>query len=231
MRRWWTSPTTFPPHDRPRGGASSWPPRIATFPRPRCFSSSSIRAWAPSRRGDRRRGRRLPLRRARQRRALGWCSHSARRRGWSSCSEPKYARSTISRTFEGRDRFAPAAGWIARGTALGAFGRDGHRLSDVAPAARFSGKRRASSGEVVRVDRFGNLISNIDQPHFEDLPAARGSSSVDRPESSHYAVVATYAEAPAGRARARCSGSSDHLEIAVNGGSAAARSALVVEQP
>ena len=33
-------------------------------------------------------------------------------------TERKYARPTVSRTFEGRDRFAPAAGWLAKGITL-----------------------------------------------------------------------------------------------------------------
>ena len=38
-------------------------------------------------------------------------------------TERRYARPTVSRTFEGRDRFAPAAAWLAKGTQLPAFGR------------------------------------------------------------------------------------------------------------
>src|ERR687889_2216544 len=38
-------------------------------------------------------------------------------------TERRYARPTVSRTFEGRDRFAPAAAWIAKGIQLGALGR------------------------------------------------------------------------------------------------------------
>src|SRR6266536_2355193 len=38
-------------------------------------------------------------------------------------TERRYARPTVSRTFEGRDRFAPAAGWLARGTEPTAMGR------------------------------------------------------------------------------------------------------------
>src|SRR5579863_5449296 len=38
-------------------------------------------------------------------------------------TERKYARPTVSRTFEGRDRFAPAAAWLAKGIDLGALGR------------------------------------------------------------------------------------------------------------
>src|SRR3954466_8885512 len=38
-------------------------------------------------------------------------------------TERRYARPTVSRTFEGRDRFAPAAAWLAKGTQLAALGR------------------------------------------------------------------------------------------------------------
>src|SRR5947208_4245769 len=38
-------------------------------------------------------------------------------------TERKYARPSVSRTFEGRDRFAPAAAWLAKGIELSALGR------------------------------------------------------------------------------------------------------------
>jgi S-adenosylmethionine hydrolase len=38
-------------------------------------------------------------------------------------TERRYARPTVSKTFEGRDRFAPAAGWLAKGVDLTALGR------------------------------------------------------------------------------------------------------------
>ena len=38
-------------------------------------------------------------------------------------TERKYARPTVSRTFEGRDRFAPAAGFLAKGIALVSLGK------------------------------------------------------------------------------------------------------------
>ena len=42
----------------------------------------------------------------------------ARPRRVVELTERRYARPTVSRTFEGRDRFAPAAGWLARGIEL-----------------------------------------------------------------------------------------------------------------
>src|SRR5438132_6817351 len=54
-------------------------------------------------------------------------------------TERKYARPTVSRTFEGRDRFAPAAAWLAKGIEVSALGRPAgsvHRLEIPQPHAR-----------------------------------------------------------------------------------------------
>ncbi len=59
-------------------------------------------------------------------------------------TERRYARPTVSRTFEGRDRFAPAAAWLAKGTQLTALGRpvtDYQRL-DI-PSPEVTEERRA----------------------------------------------------------------------------------------
>src|SRR5205823_13592543 len=67
-------------------------------------------------------------------------------------SERRYARPTVSRTFEGRDRFAPAAAWLAKGIELGALGRPAggiHRLQIPEP----QGSHDAIAGEVSRIDR------------------------------------------------------------------------------
>lgn len=138
-------------------------------------------------------------------------------------SERRFARPTVTRTFEGRDRFAPAAAWLAKGTQLSALGRvvsDYHRL-DV-PAATAGDD--ALTGAVVHVDRFGNLVTNIDRRTFETfvrqapiriLVAGR---AIDR-------LVSTYAEIGAGEVCALF-GSSDHLELAANAASAAAQLGL-----
>jgi S-adenosylmethionine hydrolase len=134
-------------------------------------------------------------------------------------TERKYARPTVSHTFEGRDRFAPAAAFLAKGIGLVSLGRSikDYQLIEL-PQPVVSG--RELSGEVVRVDRFGNLITNIDRRAFEQF-AGGGSISVVVGGREIPRIVATYAEAPAG---ALCAlfGSTDHLEVAVNAGDAAA---------
>src|SRR3954462_12114917 len=87
-------------------------------------------------------------------------------------TERKYARPTVSRTFEGRDRFAPAAAWLAKGIQLSALGRavtTYHQLEIPQPEV---GTQLA--GVVLLIDRFGNLVTNIDRKTFEAF--ARGQA-------------------------------------------------------
>ena len=134
-------------------------------------------------------------------------------------TERRYARPTVSRTFEGRDRFAPAAAWLAKGIQLSALGRpvtNYHQLE--IPEADVNETRLA--GVVMLVDRFGNLVTNIDRRTFETFTHGQ---PVALQVAGHAVagVVATYADIRAGEVCALF-GSTEHLEFAVNGGSAAA---------
>ncbi|CAN5860664.1 SAM-dependent chlorinase/fluorinase [soil metagenome] len=133
-------------------------------------------------------------------------------------TERRYARPTVSRTFEGRDRFAPAAAWLAKGIQLAAMGRnvaDYTRLDIPLPVIGDDG----IAGTVLRLDRFGNLVTNIDRKTFEKfgkeggVQIAAGIRTVGR-------LVATYADIQPGEVCALF-GSTDHLELAANAGSAA----------
>ena len=89
-------------------------------------------------------------------------------------------------------------------------------------------RSRARAGKFILFDfslwgyrgfRFGNLVTNVDRRSFERFAEGRplqvtaGSHPVGK-------VVATYADAEAGSVCALF-GSTDHLEVAVSGGSAA----------
>jgi S-adenosyl-L-methionine hydrolase (adenosine-forming) len=144
-------------------------------------------------------------------------------------TERRYARPTVSRTFEGRDRFAPAAAWLAKGIQLSALGRavtSFHQLD--LPEPTTDATRLA--GVVVHVDRFGNLVTNIDRRTFESFGGSRRLTLTVNGRAAA-GMVATYADIRPGEV---CGlfGSTDHLEFAANGGSAAtalaaARGALV----
>ena len=133
-------------------------------------------------------------------------------------TERRYARPTISRTFEGRDRFAPAAAWLARGIRLSALGRPlRDRVTLALPAIET--RDGSIAGSVVRVDRFGNLVTNVDRRSFERLAAGAG---IDIAVGGHGVgrLVETYADVGPGEVCALF-GSTDHLELAANAASAA----------
>jgi len=143
-------------------------------------------------------------------------------------SERKYFRPTVSRTFEGRDRFAPAAGWLARGVDLGALGRpvdDPIRIAIPVAEATDDGIR----GAVLRIDRFGNAVTNIDRRRFERLADGRrvhiqaGGVEIGR-------LVATYGDIDGDEVCALF-GSADRVELAAQSASAAERLGLKVGDP
>ena len=132
-------------------------------------------------------------------------------------TERRYARPTVSRTFEGRDRFAPAAAWMAKGIQLTALGRnlpDYQRLDIPTPVV----ENGRVSGAVLRVDRFGNLITNIDRKTFEKFGQG-GGLQIEAGTATVGRLVATYADMQPGEVCALF-GSTDHLELAANSGSA-----------
>jgi S-adenosyl-L-methionine hydrolase (adenosine-forming) len=138
-------------------------------------------------------------------------------------TERRYARPTVSRTFEGRDRFAPAAAWLAKGTLLPALGRPVSEIQKIDIPLPDVGAD-AVTGVVVRVDRFGNLVTNIDRKAVERL-GQPGAITIDAGGHRVDRLVATYAELPPDGVGALF-GSTDHLELAAPSASAAGRLGL-----
>lgn len=138
-------------------------------------------------------------------------------------TERRYARPTVSRTFEGRDRFAPAAAWLAKGVQLAALGRaltDYQRLEVPTPHVESD----ALAGTVLRIDQFGNAVTNIDRRTFEKFIGGR-QVQIEAGPHRIGRLVATYADIAADEVCALF-GSTDHLELAANSASAAERLSL-----
>ena len=73
----------------------------------------------------------------------------------------KFFLSEISTTFHGRDIFAPAAAYLSLGVKPESFGpsiKSWHEISFSDPAT----KQGKLIGEIVHIDTFGNLLSNVD---------------------------------------------------------------------
>lgn len=98
-------------------------------------------------------------------------------------------------TFHGRDVFAPAAAWLMKGEMPSSFGREVSapvRLPWPAPTVT----ERMIVGEVVYVDRFGNLISNISLSQLVALGAGTAQIRVDAHAIG--GIVASYHEGATG---------------------------------
>ena len=79
-----------------------------------------------------------------------------------------YRLRSLGRTFDGRDLFAPAAAWLTRQQPFASFGPlidDCKTFTIQKP--KWEG--RTLVGEIVHIDRFGNLISNLTPHHVEEI--------------------------------------------------------------
>jgi len=126
-------------------------------------------------------------------------------------------RQPLSQTFHGRDIFAPVAAHLSCGVQADALGPPVDSIVELAlPLVHDtpSGLR----GEVIYIDHFGNLLTNIDAGALARFPAQRVSVSIDdRPVAG---PLNAYAAVPAGTALAIV-GSWGLIEIAVRNGNAA----------
>ncbi len=133
-----------------------------------------------------------------------------------------YILQNVSKTFHGRDIFAPAAAWLAKGIDMMNFGETVEEYVKVPlPKAKMVGESLLK-GTVIHVDRFGNLITNISR---DDYATAREKV----PGDSFKALIAKqeipglkefYSEGKKSELMALF-GSADFLEIVQNQGSAA----------
>jgi S-adenosylmethionine hydrolase len=124
--------------------------------------------------------------------------------------------SRVSRTFHGRDVFAPAAAHLALGVPPERFGA---AVTDpvLVPWPEVHTVGGAVAGAVLHVDRFGNLITSIAADAVEDV----GPEASIHIAGRRLPLVGTYADLPRGGAGALI-GSTNRLEVAVREGSAAA---------
>lgn len=141
-------------------------------------------------------------------------------------TEPAYRLSRISATFHGRDIFAPAAAHLACGSDPSQMGTpiplsDLHTLPTLEPEPQADG---TWLGEILHIDRFGNLITNFQVPESQ-VPFA-----VVVAEQRIERLSRTFADVAPGALVAYV-GSSDYLEIAIREGNAAHWLGLVVGDP
>jgi hypothetical protein len=143
----------------------------------------------------------------------------------------RYFLQPVSQTFHGRDVFAAVAGWISKGVDPAEFGPE---ITDYVRINWLAVERIGDNsfrGAVIRVDKFGNLITNIGQ---QELPALFETTSppfnilVGGQTITHLAH--SYSEVDDGQVFAIV-GSSGYLEIAAKQASAAEKLGAGVGSP
>jgi S-adenosylmethionine hydrolase len=138
-------------------------------------------------------------------------------------ANPEYALQPVSRTFHGRDLFAPAAAHLARGVALDELGPpialDALVRLDVPRPELDAGGIGAT---VLYVDRYGNVQLNLAREHLERAGIEPGTRLTLELDGQAHEVVAarTFADAAPG-ATILYEDSYRNVSLAVTGGNAA----------
>jgi S-adenosylmethionine hydrolase len=149
----------------------------------------------------------------------GLLSFVFERAGWTAVAltAPEYRLPEVSRTFHGRDIFAPAAAYLASGVPLERLGppvTDPVRLR--LPDCRLEGG--VLIGQVLDADRFGNLVTSIPAARLAGIPG-RGALELEVGGRRVRGPVDAYAQGGDGEPTAIV-GSTGRLEIFVKAGSA-----------
>ncbi len=133
-------------------------------------------------------------------------------------AESKFFLKTVSTSFHGRDVFAPTAGWVAKGTPLSEMGL---AITDPVQLHLTQAKIDKTSiiGEVVYIDRFGNLMTNIQEAPLRNLMQL-GPLTITIGNLTLHGFNDNYAQGEKGQAGAIIS-SWGQLEVFVRDGNAA----------
>ncbi len=143
----------------------------------------------------------------------------------------RYFLHPVSLTFHGRDIFAAVAGWLSKGVTAAEFGP---QISDyirlpLPPVERVG--ENSLRGVVLKVDKFGNLITNIDASSAPALFQSETQAvSILIAGQTITRLCRSYADG-AGDEIFAIVGSSGYLEIAAKQASAAEKLAATVGTP
>lgn len=131
-----------------------------------------------------------------------------------------YFLQPVSNTFHGRDIFAPCAGWMSKGVEAEKFG------DEVEDFVRFSLPKpkmvteHTLKGAVLKVDKFGNLITNLTPENAPALFEANAKIKLTVGQALVSGLRNTYAEGKSGELFGVLN-SMGFVEIACNRGAAA----------
>ncbi len=129
----------------------------------------------------------------------------------------KFCLNPVSSTFQARDIFAPVSAYLSLGVEINQFGKPLEKIVKLAiPKVQF--KKNKTMGEIIQVDNFGNLITNIRPENLK-----KSIKTIKVKDRKIMKIRKTFSEVGEGEIIAYW-GSAGFLEIGVNQGSAAEKS-------
>lgn len=129
----------------------------------------------------------------------------------------RYFLKSVSDTFHGRDIFAPVAAYLSKGKKCSLFGRPLNSIKEL-DIPKPKEMKNILRGEIIHIDRFGNLVSNIDKILFDRFTQNKKfkikikDAEIDSIAKSYQTVAENMPLA--------IFGSFTFLEISINSGSA-----------
>ena len=137
---------------------------------------------------------------------------------------PDYFLHPISHTFHGRDIFAPVSAHLSKGVGLSCIGRsvDVASLCLLPISKPYVSEAGDLVGQVVHVDRFGNIMTNLRKHHLDELKPDKCAGGIRIGHIPINTISDTYNSVLPGELIA-VFGSRGFLEVAVNCGNASKR--------
>ena len=129
-----------------------------------------------------------------------------------SVEERRHWMPEVSRTFHGRDIMAPVAARLSLGLSPDELGPAQKQLVEI-PWAEVQQVPNRIEGEVIEVDSFGNLITNITRAMLEGVPSHDGVL-ITCEEHETQGIFATFSDQPPMTLMAHV-GSTGRLELAI----------------
>jgi S-adenosylmethionine hydrolase len=134
-------------------------------------------------------------------------------------TNPDYQLQNVSATFHGRDIFAPAAAFLARGMALERLGPAAINLVHPEHLRPPQSGQLPDTARIIHIDHFGNLVLNITDRH------------IDQPDATQFIIAQkiiprlsrTFADVSHNELLAYVGSTGGHIEIAIRNGNAAHR--------
>jgi len=139
-----------------------------------------------------------------------------------------YFLSQESTTFHGRDIFAPVGAWLSKGISISKFGDPVEDYVSIPKPVPVIHSDKSIEGEVVYIDRFGNLITNIPEQSIKKMIQSAADKSIQVQVKTLAIPMKNFYAESTDEGLYAIINSFGHLELFVNKGNASVNYSITV---